>query len=550
MIAIQRLFVALLVAGGLTSLAHADSYYDLELPYNIEVARGSSVDVPLTIRNKTLDSTVPLSLTVSIQDGFHYESLSQPDCGAFNADSATSVTATIAAVPVGTERTCMVRISREADAASFTATLSMSSHDVPPVSIFMTARIGSFGEVALSAALISSEVVPIEFELRTVRTVRLSSLNQGVAPVQAVVQLDQCITEQAAQSDACAITPGCPYGPPLGKAILPMTGPGSASSCTITFTTSTIEDAILGAQVVGLTEQDGTSAFDTDDTNSNVALALPAPTVPTNQYGLSGSWVDPSASSQGILLSIQPDFYGAGNALLFGGWFTYAPYVDQGQRWYTIQAETGGGMQQMPIYRTDGGLFASPMPTTTTPVGTATLRFFDCHYGSLDYSILDNGSLLQGTMPLNRLLNNVRCGAGGDTGNSTASYQLTGVWADPSNSGQGLVLEVDTTQHVLFGAWYTFARNAAQAGLRRWYTLQATIDDNAIQTGQIAIFTSTGGRFGGGGAPTTEYVGSGTLIEHDCNSATLTYHFTSGENAGLDGTLQLGRLGSAPPECE
>jgi hypothetical protein len=555
--AIQRLFVAFLVVSGFVGIAQADDY-EFELPADVAIAPGASVDVPVTIRNNTASATSALWLSVFVDLGFHYESLSQPDCGAFEprAGFESTIRANITPIAAGTQRTCVVRISRDSGADSITANFEVQAQELPAVFEYGFVRIGSFGEVALSVSPVSSEVVsddPLSHTVRVLRTVRLSGLNQGASSVQAIVRMDQCISEQAAQPDACIITPGCDTGfpgPPGPRAILPSASSGSTSSCTVAFTTSTTENALFDAQVVGLTEQDGTFAFDTDDTNSNIALALPAPTVPTNQYGLSGSWVNPAAASQGIVLSIQPDFYGAGNALLFGGWFTYAPYADQGQRWYTIQAETAGGMQQMPIYRTDGGLFASPMPTTTTQVGTATLRFFDCRYGSLDYSILDNGSLLQGTMPLNRLLNNVRCGNGGDTGNSTSSYQLTGVWADPTNSGQGLVLEVDTTQHVLFGAWYTFASNAAQAGLRRWYTLQATIDDNAIQTGQIAIFASTGGRFGGGGTPTTEYVGSGMLIEHDCNSATLTYEFTSGENAGLAGTLQLGRLGSAPPECD
>ena len=44
-------------------------------------------------------------------------------------------------------------------------------------------------------------------------------------------------------------------------------------------------------------------------------------------------------------------------------------------------------------------------------------------------------------------------------------------------------------------------------------------------------------------------VGTASIVLHGCSTATLTYHFTSGSNAGKTGTLDLSRIGAAPAAC-
>jgi subtilase family serine protease len=278
---------------------------------------------------------------------------------------------------------------------------------------------------------------------------------------------------------------------------------------------------------------------------SSVAL----PGVPLNQFGLSGSWANPATQSQGLVLSVQPDFYGAGSALVFGGWFTFDTSAAGGQRWYTIQGAASGVAASMPIYLTDGGRFDSSQATTTDSVGIATLHFADCGHGTLDYAFTDGRG---GSIPLTRLLANIECSQAGDTSTTNASYRLTGIWADPGNDGQGLVVDVDPLQHVLFAAWYTYTANApvgSDERQQRWYTLQASLASGATQASNFGIFASTGGVFDHAATTSTAQVGTASIVLHGCSSATLSYRFTSGSNAGKSGTLDLSRIGAAPAAC-
>jgi len=144
--------------------------------------------------------------------------------------------------------------------------------------------------------------------------------------------------------------------------------------------------------------------------------------VPLNQYGLSGSWANPATQSQGFVLSVQPDFYGSGNALLFGGWFTFDTTAAGGQRWYTIQGSASGKATSMPIYRTEGGRFDTSQATTTDSVGIATLHFDDCTHGTLDYAFVDGRG---GTIPVTRLLANIECSPTGSTHTTFADWLHT-----------------------------------------------------------------------------------------------------------------------------
>ena len=273
------------------------------------------------------------------------------------------------------------------------------------------------------------------------------------------------------------------------------------------------------------------------------------PGVPLNQYGLSGSWANPATQSQGFVLSVQPDFYGSGKALLFGGWFTFDTTAAGGQRWYTIQGSASGKATSMPIYRTEGGRFDTSQATTTDSVGIATLHFDDCTHGTLDYAFVDGRG---GTIPVTRLLANIECSPTGSTHTTNASYRLTGIWADPGNDGQGLVVDVDPLQHVLFAAWYTYAATApvgSDERQQRWYTLQASLPSGATQATNFGIFESTGGVFDHSATTAVTQVGTASIVLHGCSTATLTYHFTSGSNAGKTGALDLSRIGAAPAAC-
>lgn len=274
-----------------------------------------------------------------------------------------------------------------------------------------------------------------------------------------------------------------------------------------------------------------------------------------NQRGLSGSWANPATDGQGIVMEVSPNFYGIGSGLLFGGWYTYDTTAAGGQRWYTIQGQVGtGASTSLPIYLTQGGSFDSALATTTQPVGAATLRFSDCLHGTLDYHF-DDRSHPDGSIPVNRLLANVTCSPAGDVSHAVSNHLLAGTWADFSTSGQGMVIDISPmgAQNILFAGWYTFAKNASQASGpagQHWYTLQAASAPTASSLNGIGIYDTTGGVFDHAANTMTNAVGTANLVFHNCSSATLSYAFTSGVNAGSSGTLDLSRIGAIPAGCQ
>ena len=146
----------------------------------------------------------------------------------------------------------------------------------------------------------------------------------------------------------------------------------------------------------------------------------------------------------------------------------------------------------------------------------------------------------------------VSCGTAGDNGTPAGFYLLSGAWYDPSTSGQGLVIDVNPLNSLFSAGWYTFAQNGSAGGgaSQRWYIIQ----DNAFAPGLSAksgmpIYETTGGTFNTSGGAVNAQVGTASILFSGCSSASLTYHFSSGSNAGLDGSIALSRVGPAPTGC-
>ena len=302
----------------------------------------------------------------------------------------------------------------------------------------------------------------------------------------------------------------------------------------------------------GYDEATGLGSIDVANLLAQWSVAQPG-SVNLDQNGLTGAWYNPATSGQGMAIEVDPDFYAVDVGLFYGGWFTYDVTAAGGQRWYTIQGkvDAGDNYAGMPIYLTDGGRFATPQAATTTPVGDATVQFVDCTHGTLTYRFSD-GSQRHGTIPLTRLSPNVTCAQTGGSGANGSDFWLSGGWADLSELGQGLVFDINPHQPILYAAWYTFAGNGEQdsgpAG-QRWYTLQATFTPGATTGNNIPIYDTTGGVFDNSMPVSTVPVGSVNITFHSCTAASMSYVFTSGENAGTRGTLELTRLGEVPPGC-
>ena len=294
------------------------------------------------------------------------------------------------------------------------------------------------------------------------------------------------------------------------------------------------------------------------DEDRNTLLAGPFVREPTgervnlDQRGLGGSWANAATDSQGFVIELMPDLYAPGSGLLFGGWFTYDVDPAGGLRWYTLSGtvDADATAAMLPIYLTHGGAFDSAQPTATDEVGVASIRFDDCSHGSLAY-VFGDGSGRHGVIPIERLLQNVDCTPAAD--NPVAGrHLLSGAWADAGNSGQGFVFDIDPSQGVFFSAWYTFkAGAAADAGTQgqRWYTLQAVFAPGFTSLANVGIYESRDGVFDHAADTTTVQVGHADIVFHNCSSATMTYAFTAGEQAGVSGQLELQRLGPVAGNC-
>lgn len=277
------------------------------------------------------------------------------------------------------------------------------------------------------------------------------------------------------------------------------------------------------------------------------------PRVNLNQFGLSGAWYNPATSGQGVLLQTFPDLYGAGQGLMFGGWFTFSTNGASGTRWYTLQGQVSAQnpVASLPIYATYGGNFNTLPKINAVQIGEAVLTFSDCTHGTLAYHFTqDDGAVIDGSMPLARLGSNVACGTAGDTGAALTDATLTGAWYDPQTSGQGLLFAVNPVDNNLFAAWYTFAPNGqAQAGgaSQRWYTLQvANFTPGTKSVTNVPIYATSGGVFDNPAKVQRTQVGLANLQFSSCTSLTLSYTFSAGDNQGQTGSASLTHVSSLP----
>jgi len=277
--------------------------------------------------------------------------------------------------------------------------------------------------------------------------------------------------------------------------------------------------------------------------------------VSLNQFGVGGSWYDPDHPGQGIVLSSMPHFEVQSRGLLFGGWFTFMPQASgeaAEPHWFSIQGEVGSDPQAtLDLYETLGGNFnASPVPTTQR-VGSALFYLSDCGTGVIQYHF-DDGRVPDGSYYISRLMPSETCTLTGSNPVPSYNLSLSGAWYDPEHPGQGLVIDIASSQGKLFGGWYTFAANEsgddAQAS-QRWYSLQGAFSSpDATSFDHVVMYESPPGVFNGTTDDPVLEVGSVDLHFDGCNALTLDYTFDAPDTRA--GTLHLIRLGPAPNRCE
>jgi len=123
---------------------------------------------------------------------------------------------------------------------------------------------------------------------------------------------------------------------------------------------------------------------------------------------LSGTWADPGAAGQGLVMEVNPAL-----GFLFAGWYTYARDASptegaSAQRWYTLQSGMGSDptrYDNVGIYETTGGAFNGSDAVTTRQVGTAQLQFLSCSAATLAYTFnVGENAGQSGVLNLSRIM--------------------------------------------------------------------------------------------------------------------------------------------------
>jgi len=126
--------------------------------------------------------------------------------------------------------------------------------------------------------------------------------------------------------------------------------------------------------------------------------------------GLNDAWFNTATNGQGFTIIVFPEM-----KEMWVAWFTYdverppddvnAILGDPGHRWLTAQGPYDEDTATLTIYVTEGGVFDSPVPATSTdPAGDGTLviEFVDCTEALATYEITSLD--ISGVIPLERIV--------------------------------------------------------------------------------------------------------------------------------------------------
>jgi hypothetical protein len=139
--------------------------------------------------------------------------------------------------------------------------------------------------------------------------------------------------------------------------------------------------------------------------------APPCPNCPFEiNAGLNDAWYSTTTNGQGFTVTVFPD-----REEVFVAWFTFdterpaanvtANLGDPGHRWLTAQGPYSGDKATLTIFVTEGGVFDSAQPATSTDLdgdGTLILEFEDCTEGLVSYEIDSLG--ISGEIPIERIV--------------------------------------------------------------------------------------------------------------------------------------------------
>lgn len=126
--------------------------------------------------------------------------------------------------------------------------------------------------------------------------------------------------------------------------------------------------------------------------------------------GLNDAWFNTATNGQGFTIIVFPEL-----KEMWVAWFTYdierppedvtAMLGDPGHRWLTAQGSYDENKAILTIFVTEGGVFDSPEPATSTDLagdGTMIIEFADCTEGLVGYEI--ESLSISGEIPIQRIV--------------------------------------------------------------------------------------------------------------------------------------------------
>ncbi len=118
-------------------------------------------------------------------------------------------------------------------------------------------------------------------------------------------------------------------------------------------------------------------------------------------HGIDGSWVNPAANSQGLVIETMPS-----SNTLVAFWFTFNEAGGE-REWYIALGDINGAVAELSVFVVEDGIFDQANATQEVQWGTARIEFTDCSNGNFEYdSPLQN---ISGSFGLQRLTPDVSC---------------------------------------------------------------------------------------------------------------------------------------------
>lgn len=265
--------------------------------------------------------------------------------------------------------------------------------------------------------------------------------------------------------------------------------------------------------------------------------------------GLEGVWYTPETSGQGLVLNVVPN-----ERALLGGWFTFSEDGSNQaaqQRWYSLDARYPAGARRLDLNlrRASAAAFDTEGGALIEEIGDAQLWLLACDQAVLRYRFERGAEAgLTGEIPLQRL--GPADGVCTQTAAGGAISPYSGSWYQPTQSGQGLLMEVlpatASRPGLLSAGWFTFdpPGRADDAFQQRWFFVQGTAPSAEGETREVTIYAALGAELEASATLNVREVGRARVRFVSCGQARFDYRFDAGAGdfAGREGAIDLYRL--------